>query len=133
MEHHLSFEKLVNYDAGESGITLETTLKLSGKSVSFPAKIDTGSTLCIFERQRGEELGLEIEKGLFQRIGTATGTFVTFGFRVTLAVAGIESDSLVYFAQDENIRRNVLGRRGWLESVKIGLIDYEGKLYLSRY
>ncbi len=41
MEHLLSFEKLVNYDAGVSGITLDTTLKLSSKSVAFPAKIDT--------------------------------------------------------------------------------------------
>jgi hypothetical protein len=133
MEHSLDFEKLVNYDAGESGITVNTTLKLSNKNVSFPAKIDTGSALCIFERRYGEELDLEIESGLFQRVGTATGTFITFGFRLTLEVEGIEFDSLVYFAQDENVRRNVLGRRGWLELVRIGLVDYEGKLYLSRY
>ncbi len=133
MEHSLDFEKLVNYDAGESGITVNTTLKLSNKNVSFPAKIDTGSALCIFERRYGEELDLEIESGLFQRVGTATGTFITFGFRLNLEVEGIEFDSLVYFAQDENVRRNILGRRGWLELVRIGLVDYEGKLYLSRY
>jgi hypothetical protein len=40
---------------------------------------------------------------------------------------------LVYFAEDENFSRNVLGRHGWLELVTIGLIDYDGKLYLSRY
>ena len=129
MEHSLDFEKLVNYDAGESGITVNTTLKLSNKNVSFPAKIDTGSALCIFERRYGEELDLEIESGLFQRVGTATGTFI----RLNLEVEGIEFDSLVYFAQDENVRRNILGRRGWLELVRIGLVDYEGKLYLSRY
>jgi hypothetical protein len=132
-EHHLDFEKVLYYDAGESGITIQTTLKLSDKSVSFPAKIDTGSSLCIFERKFGKELGLEIEKGLIQQVGTATGVFVTFGFRLTLEVEGYEFDSLVYFAQDENVRRNFLGRRGWLELVKIGLVDYEGKLYLSRY
>ena len=133
MEHQLNFEKLASYDAGESGITVNTTLKLADKSVSFPAKIDTGSTFCIFERKYGEELDLKIESGLFQRVGTATGIFVTFGFRITLEVEGFEFDSLVYFAQDENLRRNVLGRRGWLELVRIGLVDYEGKLYLSRY
>ena len=133
MEHQLSFEKLIHYDAGESGITLDTTLKLSNKSVSFPAKLDTGSALCVFERKHAEALNLEVESGLFQRIGTATGTFVTFGFRLTLAIEDIEFDSLVYFAQDENIRRNVLGRHGWLELVRIGLIDYEGKLYFSHY
>jgi hypothetical protein len=76
---------------------------------------------------------LDIEKGLIQRVGTATGIFVVFGFRLTLRVEDFEFDSLVYFAEDENVRRNVLGRNGWLELVKIGLVDYEGKLYLSHY
>lgn len=133
MEHRLDFEKLIRYDVGESGITVNTTLKFSDKIVSFPAKIDTGSSFCIFERKWGEELGLEIEQGLFQKIGTATGIFTAFGFRLTLRIEGFEFDSLVYFAEDENVRRNVLGRRGWLELVKVGLVDYEGKLYLSRY
>lgn len=133
MKHHLEFENLVSYDAGESGITVNTTLKFSDTSVSFPAKIDTGSSFCIFERKYGKKLGLEIEKGLFQRVGTANGIFTAFGFRLTLQVEELEFDSLVYFAEDENIRRNVLGRCGWLELVKIGLVDYEGKLYLSRY
>ncbi|CAN5438172.1 hypothetical protein BH10ACI1_BH10ACI1_14220 [soil metagenome] len=131
--HHLDFEKLVHYNAGEIGITVDINLKFSDKSVSFPAKIDTGSSLCIFERKHAKELGLEVESGLFQRVGTATGTFVVFGFRVLLEIEDFQFESLVYFAEDENIRRNVLGRRGWLELVKIGLVDYEGKLYLSRY
>ena len=132
-DYRLDFEKLIEYDAGENGITINTTLKLSGKSVSFPAKVDTGSSFCIFERKHGEELGFEIEKGLFQRVGTATATFITYGFRIILQVEDFEFDSLVYFAEDENFNRNVLGRHGWLELVKIGLVDYEGKLYLSRY
>lgn len=132
-EYHFDFEKLVEYDEGENGITVNTTLKFSNEFVSFPAKVDTGSTFCIFERKHGEQLGLEIENGLFQRVGTATGVFIVYGFRVLLEVEGFQFDSLVYFAQDENFRRNVLGRHGWLELVKIGLVDYEGKLYLSRY
>ena len=40
---------------------------------------------------------------------------------------------VVYFAQDENFKRNVLGRHGWLDRVLIGINDYDGKLYLSRY
>ena len=132
-DYRLDFEKLIEYDASASGITVNTTLKLSNKSVSFPAIIDTGSAFCIFERKHGEQLGFEIEKGLFQKVGTATGIFVAYGFRVVLQTGNFEFDSLVYFAEDENFNRNVLGRRGWLELVKIGLIDYEGKLYLSRY
>lgn len=133
MVHHLEFEKLIEYDAAESGISIKTILKFSDKSVSIPAKVDTGSSLCIFERKYGEELGLTIEQGLFQRVGTVNSIFDTFGFRLTLQIEDFEFDSLVYFAEDENIRRNVLGRRGWLELVRIGLVDYEGKLYLSSY
>lgn len=132
-EFRLDFEKILHYDAGEDGITVDVNLAFSDKSISFPAKIDTGSALCIFERKFGEQLGLEIESGLFQRIGTATGIFTAYGFRVLLEIEGFQFESLVYFADDENIRRNVLGRRGWLQLVKIGLIDYEGKLYLSLY
>lgn len=132
-ELNLDFEKLILFDAGRKGISVNTTLKLSDKEISFPSKIDTGSSFCIFERRFGEELGLEIEKGLFQNVGTATGIFNVFGFRLTLEVENFQFDSLVYFAEDENFTRNVLGRHGFLELVKLGLIDYEGKLYLSRY
>lgn len=130
---NLDFEKLVFYDAGKKGISVNTKLKLSDKETSFQSKIDTGSSFCIFERRFGETLGLEIEEGLFQNIGTATGIFKVFGFRMTLEVENFQFDSLVYFAEDENFKRNVLGQHGFLELVKLGLIDYEGKLYLSRY
>ena len=26
-----------------------------------------------------------------------------------------------------------LGRRGWLDQVRLGIVEYESKLYLSRY
>jgi len=129
----LEFDRSILYDPGETGITLDVAIVFSERSVSFPAKVDTGSSICVFERRRGEQLGLEIEQGLIQRISTATGIFTAYGFRVTLRVAEFEFDSLVYFAADENIRRNVLGRHGWLELVRLGLVDYEGRLYLSRF
>jgi hypothetical protein len=40
---------------------------------------------------------------------------------------------LVGFAADEAFQRNVLGRRGFLEQTVLGLVDYEGRLYLRRY
>ena len=43
------------------------------------------------------------------------------------------SPALAAFAEDEAFQRNVLGRRGFLEPVILGLVDYEGKLYLSKY
>lgn len=132
-KYSLDFETLLEYESGDGGITVDTTIGFSDLTVTFPAKIDTGSTLCIFERVHGEKLGLQIESGLKQRVSTATGVFTTFGFRIGLSLAGFEFDSLVYFAEEINIRRNVLGRRGWLELVRIGLVDYERKLYISPY
>jgi hypothetical protein len=48
-------------------------------------------------------------------------------------VLGIETFSTVYFAAEEGFTRNLLGRQGWLDRVKWGLVDYEGRLFLSKY
>jgi hypothetical protein len=103
------------------------------RSVTFAAKVDTGSTYCIMERRHGEDLGLSLESGPLQPISTATGRFITYGHQVTLSVADYEFDSMIYFADDPSITRNVLGRYGWLDRIVLGIVDYEGKLLLSRY
>lgn len=133
MAHNLEFEKLILYDSGRKGITVDVELRLSGESVVFEAKIDTGSTYCVFERILGEKLGIEIEKGLRESISTASGSFWVFAHQLTLICNDYEFDATVYFAQDESFKRNVLGRHGWLDRVIIGINDYDGKLYLSRY
>lgn len=133
MTHTIEFEKLIQYDAGQSGIQLVVELHLGKDSTKFETKLDTGSSFCIFERRHGEELGLEIETGLRNRVGTATDSFWVFGHQVTLIIEDYQFDAMVYFAEDENFKRNVLGRRGAIENLRIGITDYEGKLYLSRY
>jgi len=74
-----------------------------------------------------------IEAGTPIEIGTATGSFRAYGHELTLTVLGIETVSTVYFAESEYFDRNVLGRIGWLDRVKLGLIEQEGKLFLSKY
>lgn len=105
---------------------------MADRSLSFDAEIDTGSTLCVFERRIGEILGIDIEIGKPMNITTATGTFRAFGHDVTLIAEGFEFDSEVYFNEDDSFRRNILGRHGWLDRVIVGINDYEGKLYLSQ-
>ena len=105
MPYLLEFETFLPYDQGLDGITVQTTIGFSDSAVTFPAKIDTGSSVCIFERSHGESLGLEIESGVFQRIGTATGTFNSYGFHVALKVAGLIFDSLVFFPENEHIKK----------------------------
>ena len=78
-------------------------------------------------------LSLDVEAGELVVLGTATGTFKAYGHAVTLSTLGYSFDVVVYFAGHEGFGRNVLGRRGWRDRVRLGLVDYEGKLYLSRY
>ncbi len=52
---------------------------------------------------------------------------------VNLSLATFEFSGLVGFAENKEFRRNVLGRRGFVEQIVLGLVDYEGALYLSRY
>ncbi|MBS1811666.1 MAG: hypothetical protein JST84_26125 [Acidobacteria bacterium] len=108
-------------------------LAFGNRKVEGEAKVDTGSSLCLFERVQGESLGLVIENGSPVTINTTTGNFVAYGHEVGLSVLGLETTATVYFAADEQFTRNVLGRQGWLDRVRLGLIDYEGKLFLSDY
>jgi hypothetical protein len=132
MSHILRFEHSLGYDAGKEGITVPVTLRLGQNWIHVETKFDTGSSYCIFERLHGEMLGLDIETGFPQWIGTPTGSFLTYGHGVTLSVKDYDFDVVAYFAKDEWFNRNVLGRYGWLNRIRMGLIDYEGKLYLSR-
>lgn len=133
MAEHLRFSASHLYDTRKTGINVSVWLAFGNRKVEIEAKVDTGSSLCIFERVQGESLGLTIEDGSSVTISTTTGSFVAYGHEVGLSVLGIETVSTVYFAADENFTRNVLGRQGWLDRVRLGLIDYEGRLLLSDY
>lgn len=65
--------------------------------------------------------------------GTVTGSFRAFGHEVTLIALGIEIAPIVYFAEHQSFTRNVLGRLGWLDRIKLAVVDPECKLYLSVY
>jgi len=78
-------------------------------------------------------LGLEVETGEPILISTVTGSFAAYGHALTLETLGYSFDVTVYFAAHEAFTRNVLGRRGWLDRVRLGLVEYESKMYLSRY
>ena len=133
MPYQLSFTHLIDYDAYEPGINLDTVLQLNGTAVSLTAKLDSGAAHSIFARHYGEQLGLDIEAGYLQRFSTATGSFTAWGHEVTVMIEDIAFDAMVFFAADDSFNRNVIGRFGGLDHLKVGLVDYEGKLYLGRY
>jgi hypothetical protein len=121
------------YNAGEPGITLPVGLRNSAGSVDLIAKLDTGSSYCIFQRNYADSLGIDLETGAKEKIGTANSFFIAYGHEVSILALDFEFHATVYFAEDYDITRNVLGRQGWLDRIRIGLIDYDGKLYVSHY
>jgi hypothetical protein len=129
----ISFDKVFDYNTLKTGITVLVVLQYNGKTIDFEAKIDTGATNCVFERKHAERLGIDVESGEFIRFSTVAGNFDAYAHEVGLSVLEIETSSKVCFAKEETFTRNVLGRQGWLDRVKLGLIDYEGKPFLSGY
>lgn len=61
------------------------------------------------------------------------GSFIAYEHEVILHALGIEFSSVVFFAQDPAFTRNFVGRAGWLDRVRIGIIDYDRMLFLSAY
>lgn len=87
----------------------------------------------MFQRLYADLLGLDVERGVPQIIRTATGSFAAHGHEITLTVGQLEWQAIVYFAEDENFPVNVVGRRGFLDRLRAGLVDYEQFLYVSSY
>src|SRR5450631_1882086 len=113
----MEFQTEYTYD-NSPGINLPIELELGQRRVSLDAKIDTGADVCLFERNYGEQLGLDIESGERKELQTLNGSFVVFGHEVSLRVLGLEFHLIAYFPQDLNIRRSILGRQGWLNKIR---------------
>jgi hypothetical protein len=133
LSHKLTFAALHRYDSALDGIEVPIKLKVGEQEVNLAAKLDTGASWCFFEREYGEVLGLDIEAGSKRTFSTATGPFEAYGHDVRLTILGLEFDLTVYFFKFPSINRNVLGRQGWLQKIRLGLIDNDGNLYLSHY
>jgi hypothetical protein len=133
MPYTITFDALHEYGAGALGITVPVTLDAGLLSSTVETKLDSGSTYCVFRRGTGEALGLDIETGVPQWISTPTGSFLTYGHEVTLSAFGFQFDVVAYFAVDEWFTRDALGRFGWMQQLKLGIVDYEGKLYVGAY
>ncbi|HXD31657.1 MAG TPA: aspartyl protease family protein [Pyrinomonadaceae bacterium] len=131
MAYQLDFDHTFRDVLARNGIFLPITLHRGDLSANFEAQVDTGASCCIFERRVGENLGLTIESGFRQNINTVTGAFTTYGHTVVVSVLGIAFEAIVYFAEAADFNRNVLGRAGWLDRVKLGLVYHENEVYLG--
>ncbi len=132
MSYQLEFTKKYQFSAALTGINLPVKLQCASGKFEVEAKIDTGSEYCIFAREVGEELGLDILSGELLKVGSLTGgTLIVYGHEVSLIALDLKIDTKVYFCEKYEIPRNLLGRRSWLEYFQIGLIEYTQELYLS--
>lgn len=130
----LTFHHTHDYRAqARDGITIPIQLTVGQKAVRLLAKLDTGASCCIFERVYGEQLGLNIEGGRQTLFRTANSQFQAYGHEVTITSFDSQFDSEVFFPAEAEIRRNVLGRHGWLQKFRLALIDYDSVLHLSHY
>jgi hypothetical protein len=133
MNYSLNFDLLFEYSTLKDGITIPVGLRLNGLSVNCEAKVDTGAQVCLFERELGESLGLNIESGHRRPLETLTGSFTAYGHTVTLHTVGLNFDSMVYFAATDHLPRNLLGREGWMQKICLAIVDYDSALYLGHY
>jgi hypothetical protein len=114
------------------GIQVPVELALNGRTVRFPAKVDTGADFCIFQREYAEQLGIDVESGHHTRVSTAISSFDVYGHELTMSCFEWQFDLTVYFPSIK-IRRNVLGRAGWIQNFKLAIIAHDSLLHISHY
>ena len=129
----LTLPLIHRYDSGRADIEVPATLIAGSHEVEAYAKIDTGSTFCVFEKRYARTLGLTDEDGEPLRMYSVNGAFIVYGHELSIRVLDIEHTSVVYFYADDDFGRNVLCRRGWLDRVRLGIVDHDSELYLAPY
>ena len=118
----LEFSHVHSYASPRDEISLPVVLKSGGASLDLLAFVDTGSSHCLFQRSCCEVLGLDLESGEPKTFRTANGRVETFGHVVQIEMSHLTIESMVYFFVDAGIQKNLLGRVGWLDRIRLGLI-----------
>ncbi|HEY4900938.1 MAG TPA: aspartyl protease family protein [Terriglobales bacterium] len=129
----LAFDAAHHYADALDGIEVPITLCIGRQSVDLLAKLDTGAAHCIFERKYAEMLGVDVDSGRLQRFRTVAGSFAAYQHEITIQTLGIEFSAVVFFAQDSTFNRNFLGRSGWLDRLRVAIVDYDRLLFVSPY
>ena len=133
MSFELTFSEAIPYPDTDGGILLYVVLSRAGLRATAEAVVDSGGSVCLFSREIGMSLGLDVDVGIPKRLDSLGGPIDSFRHEVTLETAGLNFQSVVYFAKHPNLPRNILGRQGWLRNVKLGIVDYENMMYLGKY
>ena len=115
----LSFDVTHRYTSPD-GVEIPLVIAYGGEEIQTTGYVDCGAEACIFSNEIGQLLGITLEKGEPKSFGPASGgTLQTFGHLVSLEIFGITVESVVYFAKYPGLRRNLLGRSGWLSKLTL--------------
>lgn len=134
-EYALNYSHRYDYsDFSSSGIILPITLVAGqGYTLDFRGIVDTGSPFCVLERYNADMLGLDLYSGIQQRMITAAGTFTAYGHELIIQLFDYQWEATVFFHEDEGFSRNILGRTGFIDHLKIGLVDYNETIFIGSY
>lgn len=131
MSFPIDFQKKTIYPSLDIGITIEAVLRYGNLQTECSAKVDTGAQSCIFERGVADALEIDVETGFRENFSTLGGGIFAYAHEIELETLGLRFQSYVYFAESYAVNRNLLGRQGWLQLVRLGLDDYKSEIYLS--
>ena len=131
--HQLEFACAYDYSREDESVVIPVVLRSGANEIQVAASVDTGASFCLFGTEIAEALGLDLTSGNRRRFRTANSLFDAYGHEVELHVLGFATHSLIYFFADPMIDKNVLGRTGWLDRVRLGLIHHDNKIYLAPY
>ena len=126
----LDFDADFGYEESGAGILVPIRLIHDGRSVELSARVDTGATDCLFDRFYADILGLP-DAGLERSYRTVTGSFQAFGHEITIETLGLRWSALVFFHAMGNPAHSFIGRQGWLDRVRLGIVHHERRLFLG--
>ena len=131
--HRLDFAWVHRYSDDGKGVSIPVLLRSGAHQVPVIASVDTGSSFCIFGAEAADALGLDLKTGFRRRFQTANSVFDAHGHEVELSSFGVATHSTVYFFADPLTGKNIPGRAGWLDRVRIALVHHDNKIYLAPY
>jgi hypothetical protein len=118
------------------GVFAPITLTTGAASTRIiEARVDSGSSFCVFGRQWADVLGLDWEAGERLMIATAAGTFQARLHEITINLMDFEWNAWVAFAEWDTMppspARDVLGLNGFFDHFVVAIDDWAETLYLE--
>jgi hypothetical protein len=135
----LSFSDSVPYGRREHAArSIVVQIRLSADTTvawDVDARVDSGSSFCVFGRQWADLMGLDWEAGEPLEISTAAGTFYAHLHEVTIQLLDFKWTAWVAFAEWDTMppspARDVLGLNGFFDHFLLAIDDTAEMIYLE--